>query len=99
MIAKEVRNREQKLGIKRTRVELFLHRIARDFDTDMYNPPMHLRHVTPDLPKEWLEVGLIPRPTTKLGWFVHHMAHGLAMRYPLRSVIAFSLMMLLRRDS
>ena len=42
-----------------------------------------------DDPK-WLMVGHVPKPTTRLGWFVHHIVHGLAMRYPLLAVIRFA---------
>ena len=40
----------------------------------------------------WVFVGHFPEPKTRLGWFVFHMVHGLMMRYPLHSVIAWSLL-------
>ncbi len=39
----------------------------------------------------WQPVGHIPTPTTWLGWFMYHMIHGLAMRYPLHKVVGFAL--------
>ena len=55
------------------------------------NPPrdviMHLKNA----PDEWLFVGFIPKPKTRLGWFMYHMIHGLAMGYPFHRVLAFSL--------
>ena len=40
---------------------------------------------------EWLLVGHIPRPRTRLGWFCYHLVHGLWMRYPLRKVLGYAL--------
>jgi hypothetical protein len=39
---------------------------------------------------EWLPVGYIPQPTTRLGWFAYHVVHGLWMRYPLRKVLGYA---------
>lgn len=39
----------------------------------------------------WIHVGYIPLPTTWLGWFLYHLAHGIAMRYPLHKVIGYAL--------
>lgn len=39
---------------------------------------------------DWLEVGYIPKPRTRWGWFLYHLVHGLAMRYPVRKVLLFS---------
>ena len=39
----------------------------------------------------WLHVGFVPRPTTRFGWFLHHLVHGIAMRYPFWKVIGFAL--------
>lgn len=39
----------------------------------------------------WLFVGYIPTPQTALGWFMYHLIHGLAMGYPIRKVIIFSM--------
>jgi len=41
--------------------------------------------------ERWLPVGYIPRPQTRRGWFLYHLAHGLAMRYRLLPVLAYSL--------
>lgn len=38
----------------------------------------------------WLPVGYIPMPQTRSGWFVYHMAHGLAMRYRFLPVLFYS---------
>jgi hypothetical protein len=38
----------------------------------------------------WLPVGYIPRPATRLGWFVYHVIHGLWMRYPLLKVLGYA---------
>ena len=40
--------------------------------------------------EKWLPVGYIPRPTTRLGWFVYHVVHGLAMRYRLLPVLVYA---------
>lgn len=40
---------------------------------------------------KWLYVGHIPTPQTTLGWFVYHFIHGLAMGYPARKVLLFSI--------
>lgn len=40
---------------------------------------------------EWLHVGYIPMPKTKLARFLYHLVHGLAMRYPLHKVLVFAL--------
>lgn len=40
---------------------------------------------------EWLPVGYIPRPTTRLGWFAYHVIHGLWMRYPPLKVLGYAL--------
>ncbi|MEM7531082.1 MAG: hypothetical protein AAF639_02805 [Chloroflexota bacterium] len=69
----------------------YLKRVARDFDRMALNPPPELRTFTPKAHDDWVFVGYVPSPKTRLGWFVYHMIHGLLMRYPLRSVIAFSL--------
>ena len=39
---------------------------------------------------EWLPVGYIPRPTTRLGWCAYHVVHGLWMRYPLCKVLGYA---------
>jgi len=39
----------------------------------------------------WIEVGYIPTPSTRIGWFVYHFVHGLAMRYRFLPVLIFSI--------
>lgn len=73
-------------------IEAHLKRVARDCDYKTLNPPSELNWHPVDIPDEWVSVGYIPTPKTRLGWFTYHLIHGLAMRYPLRSVIAFSLL-------
>lgn len=38
----------------------------------------------------WIHVGWAPRPNSRLQWFVHHVCHGLLMRYPLRDVVTWA---------
>lgn len=73
-------------------IETRLKKIARDFDGNQFNPPYELRVAPNNVPDEWVFVGLVPTPKTRIGWFMYHLIHGLAMRYPLKSVIAFSLL-------
>lgn len=73
-------------------VEAYLERVARDFDRKALNPPREICIDWVEIPDKWISVGYIPKPRTRLGWFTYHLIHGLAMRYPLRSVIAFSLL-------
>lgn len=95
-----IRSRIEKQGNLKRRVQEWLDFIAGDFDRKRMNPP--LRTVINgkdgttyeerlDEPA-WISVGYAPKPTTRLGWFVYHTIHGLLMRYPLRSVIAFALL-------
>jgi hypothetical protein len=42
-------------------------------------------------PVVWLHVGHIPVPTTRAGWFLYHLIHGLWMRYPARKVLLYAL--------
>ena len=79
------------LAINR-RIEEYLERVARDFDRKALNPPREICIDWVEIPEKWISVGYIPKPHTRLGWFTYHLIHGLAMRYPLRSVIAFSLL-------
>ena len=44
----------------------------------------------PDEGGDWISIGLVPRPRTRLGWVLHHLAHGLAMRYPVWKVLGFA---------
>ena len=74
------------------RLRHYLERVARDFDRKALNPPRELCIEPVAVPDEWISVGYIPKPRTRLGWFTYHLLHGLAMRYPLRSVIAFALL-------
>lgn len=77
-----------------------LRYVASDFDYQRLNPPLRTILKTKDgkqyeeLLDEsgWIAFGYSPQPTTRLGWFVYHTTHGLLMRYPLRSVIAFALL-------
>lgn len=55
-------------------------------EADRLNPPYNVG-VFPD----WLPVGHIPRPTTRLGWFAYHVIHGLWMRYPPHKVLGYAL--------
>ena len=66
---------------------------------DRLNPPiletaqgedgkMYIEYIIYD---EWFRVGYIPRPITRLGWFVYHFIHGLAMRYRFLPVFVFSI--------
>lgn len=67
-------------------------------EVERYNPPP-LIHTTADdgnyyiqelFDDRWLPVGHIPKPRTRLGWFMYHLIHGLVMRYPWWKVIAFA---------
>lgn len=40
--------------------------------------------------EQWLPVGWIPRPRTRMGWFVYHLVHGMWMRYPLHKVLGYA---------
>lgn len=40
---------------------------------------------------EWLAVGHIPLPHTRLGWLVWHIIHGLLMKYPVHKVVGYAL--------
>jgi hypothetical protein len=39
----------------------------------------------------WMYMGYIPTPTTKAGWFFHHIMHGLMMRYPFHKVLLYAI--------
>lgn len=39
---------------------------------------------------DWQPVGYIPSPRTRFDWFLYHLIHGLAMRYPLHKVVGFA---------
>lgn len=73
-------------------IEQYLEQVARDFNRKALNPPREICIDWVEIPDKWISVGYIPKPRTRLGWFTYHMIHGLAMRYPLRSVIAFALL-------
>lgn len=73
------------------RIETYLDKIARGFDRKSYNAPSNIITYTVPVPKEWINVGFVPRPTTRFGRFMYHMAHGIAMGYPFHRVVAFSL--------
>ncbi len=55
---------------------------------DCLNPP-------PDIllsgDEGWHYLGHIPAPKTRIGWFVHDVLHGLAMRYRLLPVLVYAL--------
>lgn len=55
-------------------------------EADRLNPPEDV-----DSHPDWLPVGYIQRPATRLGWFVYHLIHGLWMRYPLHKVLGYAL--------
>ncbi|MEM7533322.1 MAG: hypothetical protein AAF639_14160, partial [Chloroflexota bacterium] len=49
------------------RIETYLRKVARDFDAKSYNAPVGLVTYSTDIPDEWLCVGAIPTPKTRLG--------------------------------
>ena len=57
-----------------------------DEEASRLNPPEDA-----DECDEWLPVGYIPRPQTRLGWLIYHWVHGLWMRYPLLKVLGYAL--------
>jgi len=59
-----------------------------DAEYDKLNPPFALGEVSSD--DEWIYIGHIPTPKTRLGWFVYDIIHGLAMRYRFLPVIVFA---------
>jgi hypothetical protein len=69
-----------------------------DEEAERLNPPIlgitedeegrvYLEHIVDD---KWQPVGYIPSPRTRLGWFIYHIIHGFAMRYPWWKVIGFA---------
>ncbi|MEM7534030.1 MAG: hypothetical protein AAF639_17740 [Chloroflexota bacterium] len=78
--------------MKKIDINAYLTHVSRDFDRKAMNPPAELTTFTPKTHDDWVFVGYLPKPKSRIGWFVYHMMHGLAMGYPLRSVIAFSLL-------
>ena len=56
---------------------------------DQLNPPVTTGEIRND--EKWLYVGHIPTPTTRLGWFIYNIIHGLVMRYRLLPVLVFSI--------
>lgn len=67
---------------------------------DKLNPPFnHIIHSDEDgrfyaelsNSDEWLYVGHIPTPKTRLGWFLYNLIHGLWMKYPLWKVLLFAM--------
>ena len=73
------------------RIETYLGDVARGFDRKSYNPPKDVIMFLKNVPEGWVDVGMIPEPRTRLGWFLYHLVHGLVMRYPVHRVIAFAL--------
>jgi hypothetical protein len=57
-----------------------------DAEATRLNPPDDA-----DERDEWLPVGYIPRPSTRFGWFVYHVVHGLWMHYPPHKVFGYAL--------
>ena len=45
-----------------------------------------------DLPHSsgWIRLGSAPLPSTRRERFVHHIAHGLLMHYPVHHILAFA---------
>ena len=72
-------------------IEAYLNDVARGFDRKSYNPPRDIVMFLKDVPEDWVDVGMIPEPRTRLGWFLYHLVHGLVMRYPIHRVLAFAL--------
>lgn len=70
-----------------------------DWEADNLNPPSDIELVMQgdDIERmvryqqDWLPMGHVQIPRTRLGWFVYHVAHGLLMRYPLHKVVGFAL--------
>lgn len=81
-------------------MENWLHYVAGDFERHRLNPPTRTLIKGQDGKRyeelldapDWIALGYVPRPKTQIGWFAHHIIHGLAMRYPLRAVVAFALL-------
>lgn len=46
--------------------------------------------VTEQTSRNWVHLGWCPSPTTTRERFVYHLCHGLLMRYPFTSVLAFA---------
>ena len=69
-----------------------------DEDYDRLNsPPCHIRNDSEGAiwekwleDDQWLRMGYVPTPTTRLGWFIYHIVHGLLMHYPLTAVLVWS---------
>lgn len=69
-----------------------------DVEVERLNPPPDVYapgddgnlYILVQYHEEWQPVGSIPSPRTRLGWFVYHLIHGLAMRYPWWKVIGFA---------
>lgn len=40
---------------------------------------------------EWVHVGWVPPPRTRLGWVLHHWRHGRMMGYPRLHVLIYSI--------
>jgi hypothetical protein len=57
-----------------------------DEEVARLNPPQNAR-----AGQDWLSVGRIARPKSRLGWFIYHLVHGLWMRYPPHKVLGYAL--------
>ena len=66
-------------------------------ECDSLNPPFNVGDVVNT--KEWLYVGHIPTPKTRIGWFIYNVIHGLSMRYRLLPVLSFSVSEFFRNNS
>ena len=91
---------EQKKSLN-TKLQNWLYYIAHDFDRVRLSAPPRSLHTDKETGKryaellddaDWQFIGHVPRPESTMGWFFHHLLHGIAMRYPLRSVLAFSIL-------
>lgn len=45
---------------------------------------------TVDNNPDWLDMGIVPTPKSGVGWFFHHLFHGLMMGFPFWEIIKFS---------
>lgn len=66
------------------RASMSLFRMTEE-EYDKLNPPPDILFTGAE---GWHYLGHIPAPTTRFGWFMHDLIHGLAMRYRLLPVLA-----------
>lgn len=43
-----------------------------------------------DYGQDWVHLGIAPRPKTQWQAFIHHIAHGVLMNYPVWDVLVWS---------